>query len=107
MAPRAGYRTIGGCTVDCCAPASCSVLSQMRDCTRVLKLLDGFSLPTRIGVPQTPEVHIDIAAALVRGGATSAALGYLHPTHEQLSRQAQQRADAVLWDELNPFDFDL
>jgi hypothetical protein len=58
----------------------------MRDCTRVLKLLDGFSLPTRIGVPQTPEVHIDIAAALVRGGATSAALGYENEGVHNLQR---------------------
>jgi tetratricopeptide (TPR) repeat protein len=78
---------------------------QMHDWTRVLKLLGGSSLPTRIGGPQPLELHIDVAAALVRGAVQSAALACLHPIYEQLSRQAQRRADAVLWDALNTFDF--
>jgi hypothetical protein len=77
----------------------------MHDWTRVLKLLGGSSLPTRIGGPQPLELHIDVAAALVRGAVQSAALACLHPIYEQLSRQAQRRADAVLWDALNTFDF--
>jgi hypothetical protein len=78
---------------------------QMHDWTRVLKLFGGSSLPARIGGPQPLEVHIDVASALVRGGMQSTALGCLHPIYEQLSRQAQRSAEAVLWDALSTFDF--
>lgn len=78
---------------------------QMNDWTRVLKLLAKSSLPSRIGDPQTLDFHIDVAAALVRGGAQSTALGCLHAIYEQLPPDSQRRANAIVWDALNSLEF--
>jgi len=86
-------------------PLLASYCLQMRDWTRVLKLLGRSSQPARIGGSQPLEVHIDVASALVLAGMQSTALGYLHPIYEELSEQDQRKADAVLWDALHSLDF--
>lgn len=78
---------------------------RMCDWTRVLKLLGVSSLPARIGDQQSAELRVAEAAAFVLGGVQSAALGCLYPVYEQMSRQAQQGSDEVLWDALNSREF--
>src|ERR1035437_9651747 len=78
---------------------------RMNDWTRVLMLLRSSSLPTRSNDPQIPEMHTDVAAALVQGGVPSAALNCLYPVYDTLSVKGKRKADAVLWDALQTFEF--
>jgi hypothetical protein len=85
-------------------PILVAYCNYMQDWTRVRKLLGKWS-SGGIESSESLELQIDLAAALVRGGMQSTALGCLHPIYNKLSQQAQRKADTVLWDALNSFEF--
>ncbi len=78
---------------------------QMNDWTRVLMLLRSSSAPVKRNDPQNLEMHTEVAAALVQGGVPSAALSCLYPVYGTLSAKGKGKADAVLWDALQTFEF--
>lgn len=78
---------------------------RMNDWTRVLMLFQSSSLPTRSNDPQIFEMQTDVAAALLRAGDPSAALSCLYPVYDTLSVKGKAKADTVLWDALQAFEF--